>query len=50
MWIGQLLLAKLGARLVLEVRECLLGYIGQMSFRDFERFGSVIRERGISVQ
>lgn len=38
--IGQLLLAKLGARLVLEVRECLLGYIGQMSFRDFERFGS----------
>lgn len=38
--VGQLLLAKLGARLVLEVRSCLLGYIGQMSFRDFERFGS----------
>lgn len=38
--VGQLLLAKLGARLVFEVRGCLLGYIGQMSFRDFERFGS----------
>ncbi len=37
---GQLLLARLGARLVLEVRQCLLGHIGQMSFRDFERFGS----------
>lgn len=37
---GQLLLANLGARLVLEVRACLLGYIGQLSYRDFERFGS----------